>query len=108
MIEAFVDTVVNRPIGEETGETTTAGIEELILASYVEIGLLLSGETRGWCILRRGRAAHRKAQVWTVLIDQRPVSGQDLGLQVRRKLGGVHYISSEFTSSTEIFRIIGA
>ena len=46
MVEPLVDAVVNRAVGEETGETTTARLEQTFGSLDVEIGVLLTGEAR--------------------------------------------------------------
>jgi hypothetical protein len=59
VIEALVDAVGDRAVGEERGKRTAAVLQQRGVALHVQIGLLLAGEARIRQILRRGAAAHR-------------------------------------------------
>ena len=46
MIEAVVDAIDDRPVGEERGEALSAGLDDVVGAADVEIALVLPGEAR--------------------------------------------------------------
>ena len=89
MVEALIDAVVDRAIGEEACEATSAGVEQTLLALDVEVGLLLTGEARRRQVLGGGRAAHRQTHVLAVLPLKRAITLEDLGGQVVGESGTV-------------------
>ncbi len=67
MIEAIVDPIRNRAIGEDRGEAPPARFEQTVGAADVEKAFVLAGKARSRQILRRGRTAHRDRDVAAVL-----------------------------------------
>ena len=78
MIEAVVDAIDDRPVGEERGEALAAGLEDVVVAADVEIALVLTGEARRRQILGGRRTAHRDRDIGAVLRLQPPIGGDDL------------------------------
>ena len=66
MVEAVVDAIDDRAVGEDRGEAAPAGLEQIVFAAHVEKALVLPGEARRRQILRGGRAAHRDGDVLAV------------------------------------------
>ena len=59
MIESFVSAIGNRAISKKRSETASAGINQRVMATHVQIGFLLSRETGIRQILSRGAASDR-------------------------------------------------
>ena len=59
VIEAVVDAIDDRAVGEDRGEAVAAGLESLLGTADVQEALVLTGEARGRQILGGRRAAHR-------------------------------------------------
>jgi hypothetical protein len=51
MVEALVDSVVDRTIGEQAREAASARIQQYLLPAHVEVGLVLSREAGGRQVL---------------------------------------------------------
>ena len=81
MGEALLLAVGDRPGGEQGGPAFPDLVEQVLLVADVEVGLLLSGETRVGQILGRG-ARPDSHESDLPLGDQDPVLGHDVLLQV--------------------------
>ena len=82
MVEALVDPVADRPVGEEAGEAAADGVEQLRLACNVQVALVLPREARGRQILRRRGAADRDRQLRAVFANQLRVCGSNLSGEI--------------------------
>ena len=78
MVEAVVDAVDDRAIGEERGEAAPAGFEQLGFAAHVEKALMLTGEARGRQVFGGRRAAHRDRDALAAFLFERVIGGGDL------------------------------
>ena len=58
VVEALVDAIGDRPVGEQRGEAALAGVEQDLAALDVQIRFLLAGEAGVGQVLGRGAAAH--------------------------------------------------
>ena len=91
MVEALVDPVGDRPVGEQRGLAAAHGIEQHRRPAHVEVGLVLAGEARGRQVLRRRGAPHRHGQQFlAVFLPQRRIGLEHLRLGLRRQACGVH------------------
>jgi hypothetical protein len=57
MVEAIIDAVANRAIGEQVGETMTHRVERVGFAAHIEVAFMLPGEAGARQIFRRRRRA---------------------------------------------------
>ena len=78
MIEAIVDAVGNRAIGEDGRKATSAGFEQILRPAHVEIAFMLARKARGRQILRRCRTSHRNGDAGPCFSFQLPIRFQDL------------------------------
>ena len=89
VVEALVDSVVNRAIGEQAGKATAAGVEQALFALDVEIRILLAGEARRRQVLGGRRTPHGETDVLAVLLLKLAVAIQNLGGQIVGEPGAV-------------------
>src|SRR5579872_3027923 len=82
MVEAVIETIDDRTVGEDRGETAPAGLEHIVLASDVDKALVLSGEAGRRKIFRGRGAADGDSDVTTVLVLQLAIGRGDLPTQV--------------------------
>ncbi len=94
VVEAVVDAVLHRAIGEQTGEAAATGLDECGLAADVEETLVLTREARLRQIFRRRRAANRNGNVGTLFCDETFVCGDDFGAQIVGQLGFVDQLAT--------------
>ena len=78
VIEAVVDPIGDRAVGEDRGEAAAAGLEQCIGAAHVEEAFVLAGEARRGQILRRRGAAHGDGDVRAVVGLQFPIGADGL------------------------------
>ena len=78
MIEAVVDAIGDRAVGEDRGEAAAAGLEQCIRAAHVEKAFVLAGEARRRQVLRGRRAAHGDRYVGSVVGLQFPIGADGL------------------------------
>ncbi len=81
VIESMLDSVDDRAIGEERGETASAGRDEGVGASHAEVRLLLSGEARLGEILGRRARADGHARIRPAFLPEDAVGVADLPLE---------------------------
>ncbi len=62
VVEALVDPVGDRPVGEQRGLAAAHGIQQQCRPAHVQVALVLAGEARRRQVLGRGRAADRHRQ----------------------------------------------
>ncbi|GBE45487.1 hypothetical protein BMS3Bbin11_00575 [bacterium BMS3Bbin11] len=67
MLEALIDTVMNRTISKQAGKTTAADIQQLLFTFNIKVGVLLPGKAGIRQIFRGGRATHSNADITRVL-----------------------------------------
>src|SRR6476469_7063821 len=96
MIEALVDPIGDRAIGEDGRKATPASLEQVVRSAHVEKALVLACKAGCRQVLGRCRASHR---------DGDPVSGLMLKLTICvRNLvaeqGRVHGLIYDFASSS--------
>ena len=84
MIEALVDAVGNRAIGEDRGKAAPAGFEQILRAAHIEKAFMLAGKTRGRQIFRRRRTPHRNSGAGPGLPLELPIGFHDLFAERRR------------------------
>ena len=89
VIESVVDAIDDAAVGEQRGEALTAGLEQVVGAGDVEVGLVLAGEARGRQILGGRGAAHGDGDIGSVLLFERLVGGCDALAHRLRAGGGV-------------------
>ena len=77
VIEAVVDAIDDGAVGEQRGKAAPAGLEQVLLATDVQIALVLTGEARGRQILGGRRAAHGDRHVGAVLLLELAIGGSD-------------------------------
>ena len=82
VIEAVVDAIGNRAIGEDRGEAAPAGFEQIVRAPHVEEAFMLARETRGRQIFRRRRTSHGDGDAGPVLLLQLAISRGNLLAQL--------------------------
>ncbi len=108
VVEALIDPVVDRTVGEQAREAAPAGVEQALGAPDVQVGLLLSGEARVWQVLGRRGAAHRERHILAVLLLQARVALLDLGHEIRRQAGAVHDLPGLLGALGEVVDVVGA
>ena len=101
VVEALVDSVVDRAIGEKTCETTAARVEQALVTLDVEVRILLAGEARRGQILGGRRAPHGEADLLAVLLLKRAVRAQNLGGQVVGETSAVDDLPGAFGFSCQ-------
>ena len=107
VIEALVDPVVDRAVGEQAGEAAPAGVEQALLAPDVQVGLLLAGEARGRKILGGGRAAHGQADVLAVLLLQARVGDGISCGELVRQAGPVDDLPGALAAPRQVGHVVG-
>ncbi len=70
VVEVFVFAVADGPVGEQGGEAAAAGVQQVLHAPDVQVGLLLAGEAGVGQVLGRGRRAHGHVAALAVLVLQ--------------------------------------
>ncbi len=78
VIETLVDPIGDRPVGEQRRVAAPDRIQHHLLATDVQIGIVLAGKARGRQILGRGRRAHRDRQILAIGLHELAPGGQDL------------------------------
>ena len=67
MVEAVVDAIDDAAVGEQRGEAESAGLEQILRATDVQIALVLAGEAGGRQVLGRRRTAHGNSDIGAIL-----------------------------------------
>jgi hypothetical protein len=89
MIEAIVDAVADRAVGEDAGEAMAHRVEDGSLAAHIEIAFMLSGEAGVGQVFRRRRRADRDGQVRAIFLRELRQRLADFGLQIGRQAGAI-------------------
>ena len=89
MVEAIVDAIADRAIGEQARETVTHRVEHVGFAAHIEIAVVLAGETGARQILRRRRRADGDAQLRAIFRRQSRQRRADLRVEIGGQGGGV-------------------
>ena len=89
VVEAVVDPIGDRAVGENRGEAAAAGLEQCIRATHVEKAFVLAGEARRRQVLRRRRAAHCDRYVGAVVSLQLPIGADGLLPQLLDSRGAI-------------------
>jgi hypothetical protein len=89
VIEAVVDAIGDRAVGEDRGEAAAAGVEQCIRATDVEKAFMLAGEARRRQVLRRRRATHCDRYVGAVVGFQLPIGADGLLPQLLDSRGAI-------------------
>ena len=84
VIEAVVDAVGNRAIGENGGKAAPAGLEQILRAAHIEEAFMLARKTRGRQIFRRRRTPHGDSDAGPGLPFKLPIRFHDLFAERRR------------------------
>jgi len=90
VIEAVVDPVDDRPVGEERGKAASARLEQVLLAADVQIALVLTRKACSRQVFRRRRAAYGNCHIAAVLLLELLVGASDRLAQLRRSRRCVH------------------
>ena len=93
VVEMFVFPVGNRPVREKGGETLLAGLNQSDITPDIQIGVLLSRETRVGEVFRRRAGANRHIGIRPVTFAQLLVGFDDFPLKVFRKF----YVSNNLS-----------
>ncbi|KAF0134379.1 MAG: Uncharacterized protein FD148_906 [Methylocystaceae bacterium] len=70
VIESIVDAIADGAVGEEARKAMADRVENGGGAAHIEIGVMLSGETRARQIFRRRRRAHRDRQIGSIFVGE--------------------------------------
>ena len=81
VVEAVVDPVDDRAVGEDRGEAPAAGLEQRGLAAHVQEALVLSGKTRIRQVFGGRRTAHRDRDIAAALAFELGIGGADMVAQ---------------------------
>ena len=92
VIEAVVDAVGNRAIGENRGKAAPAGFEQILRATHVEEAFMLARKTRRRQIFRRRRTSHGDRDAGSGLPFKRSIRFHDLFAERSR----VHRLVDDF------------
>ncbi len=106
-VEALVLPGGDGAVGEEGGETALAGVQEVLHAADVEVGLLLTGEACVGQILGRGRGTHGHVHVLAVLLLQLAVGLGHGGLQVCRELQAADEGADAAAALHQVVHVVG-
>jgi hypothetical protein len=99
---------VDRAVREQAGEAAPAGVEQALLATDVEKGLLLAGEAGRGQILGSGGASNGQADVLAVLSAELAVRGADLRGEQLGNACPVDDLPGALRPSGQICDVVGA
>ena len=84
VVEALVEAVGDRAIGEDRGKAAPAGLEQVLGAAHIEEAFVLAGKACGRQIFRRRRTSHRDGDAGPGFPLKLPISFHDLFAEKRR------------------------
>ncbi|GBE17542.1 hypothetical protein BMS3Abin16_00125 [archaeon BMS3Abin16] len=107
IVKVIVVLVMDGAVGEVGGQAAFVRVKQSIIATDMQVGVVLAGEGGLGGILCRCRRAHRQGEIVAIHLLEFGILGNDLGLQVFRQAASVYYRSCLCPTCLQVFDIIG-